>query len=117
MAQRKKTKQVNMTKHFQEDRINRAVFIGLHLGYGEIVHERLVFDEQRGARLHCVTSTGVDIIKGADGKAIITAFILTVNQLKRLFDNEGEIPLFLLAQVKRNEKQRLHEKSEQYQVE
>lgn len=111
-----KDKKTEMTRHFQKDRLNRAVFIAIHLGYGEIVHERLVFDEQRGARLHCVTSTGVDIIKGADGKAVITAFILTVSQLKKLFDDEGKIPLSLLTQVRRNEKQKLHEKSEQYQA-
>lgn len=116
MKKNKATQKVRMTKHFQEDRINRAVFIGMTVGFGDIVHQHMVKDEH-GTRLHCATNTGVDIIKTSDGKTIITAYIMTTTQLKRLFDNEGDIPLSLLAQVRRNEKQRLHEKSEQYQVE
>ena len=116
MKKNKATQKVKMTKHFQKDRINRAVFIGMTVGFGDIVHQHMVNDEH-GTRLHCVTNTGVDIIKTSDGKAIITAYIMTTTQLKRLFDNEGDIPLSLLAQVRRNEKQRLHEKSELYQIE
>lgn len=116
MGKNKATQKIRMTKHFQNDRINRAVFIGMTIGFGDIIHERVVNDEH-GIRLHCATNTGVDIIKTPNGETIITAYIMTVSQLKRLFDREGDIPLSLLAQVRRNEKQRLHEKSEQYQVE
>lgn len=112
-----KDKKTKMTKHFQEERLHRAVFIGTTIGFGDVVHEHMVFDEQRGYRLHCVTNTGVDIIKDPASKAVITAYIMTVSQLKKLFDNERDIPLSLLSTVKRNEKQRLHEKSEQYRAE
>lgn len=112
-----KDKKTKMTRHFQEERLHRAVFIGITIGFGDIVHEHLVFDKQRGYRLHCVTNTGVDIIKDPSSKAVITAYIMTVNQLKKLFDNEGDIPLSLLSVVRRNEKQKLHEKSEQYRAE
>lgn len=112
-----KNKKTKMTKHFQEERLHRAVFIGITIGFGEVVHEHLVFDNQRGYRLHCVTNTGVDIIKDPSSKVVITAYIMTVSQLKKLFDSERDIPLSLLSAVKRNEKQRLHEKSEQYRAE
>jgi hypothetical protein len=105
-----------MTKHFQEDRINRAVYIGLYVGYGDIVHKRLVKDEH-GVRMHCVTNTGVDIIKDPAEKAVVTAYVLTPTQLKRLFNSEGEIPLSLMATVKSNTRQEHHIKSEQYKAE
>lgn len=91
MGKNKATQKVRMTKHFQKDRINRAVFIGMTIGFGDIVHQHIVNDEH-GTRLHCATNTGVDIIKTSDGKTIITAYIMTVSQLKRLFDNEGIFP-------------------------
>lgn len=112
-----KDKKTKMTKHFREERLHRAVFIGMTIGFGDVVHEHMVFDEQRGYRLHCVTNTGVDIIKDPASKAVITAYIMTVSQLKKLFDNEGDIPLSLLSVVRRNEKQELHVKSEQYRAE
>lgn len=112
-----KGKRTKMTNHFQKERLNRAVFIGMTIGFGDVVHERMVFDEQRGYRLHCATNTGVDIIKDPTSKAVITAYIMTVSQLKKLFDNEGDIPLSLLSVVRRNEKQELHVKSEQYRAE
>lgn len=105
-----------MTKHFQEDRINRAVYIGLYVGYGDIVHKQLVKDEH-GVRMHCVTNTGVDIIKDPAEKTIVTAYVLTPTQLKRLFNSEGEIPLSLMATVKSNTRKEHHIKSEQYQAE
>ena len=112
-----KSKKTKMTKHFQEERLHRAVFIGTTIGFGDVVYEHMVFDEQRGYRLHCATNTGVDIIKDPASKAVITAYIMTVSQLKKLFDNEGDIPLSLLSVVRRNEKQELHVKSEQYRAE
>lgn len=104
-----------MTKHFQEDRINRAVYIGLTIGFGEIIHERAV-EVDGFVRYHCVTNTGVVIIKNLHKTIVVTAYILTVSQLKKLYDNERDIPLSLLATVKRNEKQELHKKSEQYRA-
>lgn len=105
-----------MTQHFQQDRINRAVYIGLYVGYGDIIHKRLVKDDH-GTRMHCVTNTGVDIIKDPAEKIVVTAYVLTPTQLKRLFDSEGEIPLSLMATVKSNTHKEHHIKSEQYKAE
>lgn len=118
MARKTKTLkgQTRMTNHFRQDRIDRAVYIGLYVGYGTVVHKRLVTDEH-GVRMHCVTDTGVDIIKDPAERAVVTAYVLTPTQLKRLFDSEGEIPLYLMAKVKSNTHQGHHIKSEQFKAE
>lgn len=111
-----KTPKTKMSKHLVEDRLDRVVYIATTIGFGDVVKETLVDDPKNGKRYHCITTTGVIMVKKLDKETIITMFIATEAQLMRLYPNKGEIPLYLLSTVRRNAKQRLMEKSEQYKA-
>ena len=98
----------NLSKHLMDDRLDRVANIITTIGLGEVLY-KFPGENEVGPNLHCITSTGVLIIKTADDTTIITMFMLTE---KRFFAYwkaycEGKkLPNALLCTIKNNEKKR-----------
>lgn len=103
-------KKVKMSKHLTEDRIDRAVFIGTTIGFGEIIAEFIVEREGRKRR-HCITDTGVVMIKPVDEDMVITVYIASVSHIMFLYGGKEAVPPTLWNKVCRNGKLKLNQKS------
>ena len=98
----------NFTNHLINDRLDRVTHILTTVGVGEVLYK---FQEsnQYGPNLHCITDTGVLIIKSADDDCIITMFMLTERRLFaywKAHQTTRHIPQSLLNTVRNNEKKR-----------
>ena len=98
----------NFTNHLINDRLDRVTDILTTVGVGEVLYK---FQEsnQYGPNLHCITDTGVLIIKTADDACIITMFMLTERRLFaywKAHQSNPHIPQALLNTVRNNEKKR-----------
>ena len=63
---------MTMTKHVIQDRGNRMAYIGINIGFGNIIHSRINPDQK--AILH-LTDTGIIIVKDLADEKVITAYI------------------------------------------
>ena len=97
----------NFTNHLINDRLDRVTHILTTVGVGEILYK---FQEsnQYGPNLHCITDTGVLIIKSADDDCIITMFMLTERRLFAYWKTHmvGRPPQYLIKLVGNNQKKR-----------
>ena len=98
---------VNLTDHVVNDRLDRITAILTTVGVGEVVYK---FQEsnQYGPNVHCITNTGVIIIKDAYEDKIITMFMLTERRLFAYWKTHmvGRPPQYLVKLVGNNQKKR-----------
>ena len=98
---------VNLTDHVVNDRLDRITAILTTVGVGEVVYK---FQEsnQYGPNVHCITNTGVIIIKDAHEDKIITMFMLTERRLFAYWKTHmaSRPPQYLVKLVGNNQKKR-----------
>lgn len=89
------------TKHFREDRMDRAVYIAQTVGFGEIVLS--VVDENRH-NLFELYESGACVIRALSEEAeIITMYIATLEQVNRLYRIANRrTPTFMVNKAKHN---------------
>lgn len=92
------------SKHALEDREDRIIWIATKVGFGEVIDELQIYDDERGRRRVCLTTTGVAIIKAADCEFVLTMFIPTQHQIIGWYGAKEATPIHLLNVAKRNEK-------------
>ena len=63
---------MTMTKHVIKDRGNRMAYIGINIGFGNIIHSRVNPEEKTVLHL---TDTGIIIVKDLKDEKVITAYI------------------------------------------
>ena len=100
---------MNVSQHCSSDRLDRLVNIIMEIGVGEIIH---VFpaSNQYGPTEHCVTNTGVLIIRSPKDGKMITGFMLTTDRAVALYRANGlkNPPAGLMKTIHNNEKKRKH---------
>ena len=85
-----------MTWHMKKDRINRAVFIAMTVGFGNVVHTKYCKESNTYSYL---TDTGVIIIKDPKD-VIITMYLANVAQAYAV--SGGQLSKALLKIVQKN---------------
>lgn len=100
---------MNVSQHCSNDRLDRLISIIMEIGVGEIIH---VFPSanQFGPTEHCVTNTGVLIIRSPKDGKMITGFMLTTDRAVALYRSNGmkNPPVTLMKTIQNNEKKRKH---------
>lgn len=99
----------NVSNHLSEERIDRAVFIGTTIGFGEIIKKAVRTNKEGKERCYCITDTGVIIVKTLDEQVVITMYIAQFNQVSWIYGKE-KIPTSLIRTVRKNEKNKMHDK-------
>jgi hypothetical protein len=96
-----------LSLHCKEDRLERLTQIGMTIGFGEVV-EKFPGRNGKSATVHCLTNTGVVIIKDPTESIVITAFAIHSDRLFGYYkkNNRGNPPEYLVNIVKNNEKKR-----------
>lgn len=61
---------MTLSNHFMVERMERMVYIGMNIGYGEIVFTYL---DKRDNRRYCLTTTGLLEVLAPDEDVLITA--------------------------------------------
>ena len=95
---------IHFSEHAQYDRQDRIVRIATSIGFGEVVH---IFrrKNQYGYTRHCITSTGVVVIKDDKQETVITMFACTEKQLLGYYNNRKP-PNAVYKAVMRNSKKK-----------
>ena len=92
------------TRHFREERLDRAAYIAQTVGFGEVC-VRHTYSREGYARPITIefTDTGVIIVRG-DNNAIITMYIATTSDLIKNFKASGlgKVPMNLINKAKKN---------------
>lgn len=92
------------SKHLINDHEDRAIFILTKIGLGEVIRE-FPRRNQHGATVHCITDTGVLLVKTPDKETIVTMFCLSSDRLFAYFAEIGERPpQYLINICKKNYK-------------
>ncbi len=90
-----------ITRHMQNDRVERMLYIVNTVGMGDIIHEHTYFDRQNRPAIYQITNTGVAIVLN-DKREVVTLYLIRMNQLVWAYRNEN-IPPFLRNKVRKNE--------------
>ena len=95
---------IKARRHFYEDRFNRYMAIGKHLGFGNIIITGYSTIHQSYNEL---TDTGIIISRNQSGE-VITIFAASVEKVKIIYKDAGQkVPNWLLKKVIMNEKKGL----------
>ena len=87
----------NISKHFREERLNRATYIATTVGFGEVVAEM-----PSKALVMRITDTGVILVVEPETDTLVTMYIATVEQYTYIA-NCVRVPKDLKKEVKHNE--------------
>ena len=89
------------TKHFREDRMDRAVYIAQTIGFGEIVLS--VIDESR-YNIFDLYESGACVVRAwSEDAEIITMYIATLEQVNRLYRLANKrTPTYMVNKAKNN---------------
>ena len=68
------------SKHAIEDRTDRIVKIATAMGFGEVIEE-FPSENYMGPTRHCLTNTGVIIVKPRDKEEVITMFAVSETKM------------------------------------
>lgn len=98
---------LKFSRHLLEERADRAAFILIHTGLGNIVYSAPAAEN----RTAYITDEGVIYFKGADG-VIVTMYYLEIDQA-RYFCKEEKIPEKVKHAIERNRKRGYIEKQNQ----
>ena len=93
---------MTMSRHVQEDRLDRMVYIATTIGFGEVIFER-VNDDRR----ECITDTGVFMVKSIVGDTLITAYIIGIDKATAIFRRtcgDRRMPAHLYETIRKNAK-------------
>ena len=92
------------SKHAQNDREDRIVWIATEIGFGQVLDTIQIYDVDRSYRRVELTETGVAIIKAVDEEFVITMYLPTQRQLINWYGDKNLVPIRLLNVAKRHEK-------------
>ena len=94
---------IQLTRHAQEERIERLVYIAQNVGFGEkVVCEGYRID--KGTR-QCITETGVLIVKMPDSEKMVTAYLPNLEQAGMIYKSAGlRMPDWMMRKIKKNQK-------------
>lgn len=94
---------MNISKHVKNERMNRMVYIGKYVGWGEITAQYT--DVERNTVV-CLTTTGVLVIKNPQTDKFITAYVARIGEVKWLYSVLGynRIPERIYSKVCKNKK-------------
>ena len=92
-------KTMKMSKHAQQDRTDRLVYIATTIGFGEIVIEHRHEDVRE-----CITDTGVVMIKSLTEDFLITAYICDIDKAMAICRAIGmaQVPNALYRKILKN---------------
>jgi hypothetical protein len=92
---------MTLSDHFMIERMERMVYIGMNIGYGEIVFTYL---DKRNNRRYCLTTTGLLEVLAPDEDVLITAFPCDINRAYALTRLAGmdHIPHEAFQAIKNN---------------
>lgn len=93
---------MTMSRHVQEDRLDRMVYIATTIGFGEVIFERVNND-----RRECITDTGVLMVKSIVGDVLITAYIISIDKAIAIFRHvcgDSRMPTYLYETIRKNAK-------------
>ena len=93
---------MTLSQHFINDHPERMIYIGLNIGYGNVIAEREWVDTADTKCIRQITDTGVIIVTTPDKTKVVTMFVATVLQAKAMW--YGKIPNWFYKIVIRNEK-------------
>ena len=99
---------ITLSHHLTADRLERMTTIATTIGFGKVIEE-FEDDIYGEPTWHCLTDTGVLLVKSADKTKIITMYVATVDRLYAYYRkkrNQKTIPQYLVQIVKNNEKKR-----------
>lgn len=92
------------SKHLADDHTERAIFILTTIGLGNEIL-KLPERNQYGKTWHCITDTGILIVKSEDEQTVITMFALSINRLYAYYHIIGKKPpQCLIKKVENNRK-------------
>lgn len=91
-----------VTIHFKDDRADRATYIAMTVGFGEIV-QSATFYKNGIFQTTELTETGVMIIRGVSN-ALVTMFIAKPSQIEDFYklNRLGKVPNWLMVKAKKN---------------
>lgn len=93
-----------MTYHCQYERSDRVQHIIKEIGIGQVVKERYQVRYPHGdSCYHCITDTGVTLIKTEDRSKIITIYVTSYRELVTAYNGTKKIPPYLKKKVQHNE--------------
>ena len=93
---------MTMSRHVQEDRLDRMVYIATTIGFGEVIFERVNND-----RRECITDTGVFMVRSIVGDILITAYIIGIDKATAIFCRtcgDKRMPSYLYETIRKNAK-------------
>lgn len=97
------------TYHCGHDRVERLSRIIAEIDLGEILY---IFpnSNQHGITEHCITSTGILLIRVPEDGSVITGFMCTLERAAAMFRSQGfnHVPTHLARILINNEKKRKH---------
>ena len=95
---------IEFSEHAAQGREERMVQIATTIGFGE-VFATFPRRNQHGVTIHCITDTGVLIIKNVTQTKVITMFPLNEAKLRKYYQDQ-KIPYWLLKVVRNNYQKR-----------
>jgi len=95
---------IQFSEHAINDRSDRIVKIATSMGFGNII-ETIESENHYGPTRHCLTDTGVIIVKPAKEEKVITMYAISEGKLKNFYAQAAKsVPLYLLKVVRSNVK-------------
>lgn len=82
--------QFKMTNHILEDRLNRMVHIGRIVGFGDEIVMKAKDPDVINESVLALTDTGIMLVLGEDEKFLITAYLPSESQVKKLEEASGK---------------------------
>ena len=105
--------QIEISRHFKEDRLDRYAYIATTIGIGEIIYtykqEKCKYYNSQPANVN-ITSTGIAIVTSPKGK-LITMYVLTIVEARKYYN--GKVPFLLAGIIQENMLRKHHIKQNQ----
>ena len=99
---------ITLSHHLTADRLERMTAIATTIGFGKIVEE-FEDDIYGEPTWHCLTDTGVLLVKSADKTKVITLYVATAHRISAYYykkRNHQPAPAYLMRIAKNNERKR-----------
>ena len=94
---------INFTTHASADREERIIRIATTIGFGEVIGS-FPNRNEHGPTMHCITDTGILIVKDRYEQNVITMFALKESRLHYYYGDR--VPKSLLQTVRNNQRKR-----------
>jgi hypothetical protein len=95
------------SQHCLEERQDRIVRIASTIGFGNVI-AKVHSSNRTGATVHCLTDTGVVIVKDSREEMVITLFVCNIDRLYAYWRKMGQNkpPRQIMKVVENNERKR-----------